>query len=64
MPMPTGFSRKMPMKITQGLFRDGTMREIFTHRAWNSRAEPPLGQSKSHLQRRAHRKHCPTLWPG
>jgi hypothetical protein len=33
MPMPTGFSRKMPMKIAQGLFRDGTMREIFTHHA-------------------------------
>jgi hypothetical protein len=33
MPMPTGFSGLMPMKTAQGLFRDGTMREIFTHRA-------------------------------
>jgi hypothetical protein len=33
MPMPTDFSRKMPMKTAQGLFRDGTMREIFTRRA-------------------------------
>jgi len=36
--MPTDFYAKTSMKTAHGPFRGGTMREIFTHRAWNSRA--------------------------
>jgi hypothetical protein len=33
MPMPTGFSSKMPMKTACGYWGGGEMRENFTHRA-------------------------------
>jgi hypothetical protein len=33
MPMPTGFSRKMPNKTGGGFFGGGILREIFTRHA-------------------------------